>query len=99
MDRSKVAAAAAELDRPITFVRPDALAGADVAGALVLVDLGRPGAVEAIASLRAAGGAARIVAFGSHVDRELLDAARAAGADDVLARSAFFSSLATVLAP
>jgi hypothetical protein len=37
------------------------------------------------------------VGFGSHVDRELLEAARAAGCDQVLARSAFFSRLQQIL--
>jgi len=98
MDRSKVSAAAGALGRDITFVGPGALADADVAGALVLADLGRPGVVDAIASISAAGHAARIIGFGSHVDRDLLDAARSAGATEVLARSVFFSTLATLLA-
>lgn len=58
---------------------------------LVLVDLGQgsgdlPGTVTAI---RAAAPQARIVAFGAHVDEAALEAARAAGCDDVLTRGQF----------
>jgi len=99
MDRSKVAAAAAAAGREVTFVSPGALASAAVAGALVLVDLARPGAIAAIRSLRAADHAGRIVAFGSHVDRALLDDAREAGCDEVLPRSAFSAGLAALVEP
>jgi DNA-binding NarL/FixJ family response regulator len=92
MDRSKVAAAAPD----VSFVAtPGALAGAAAAGDVAVVDLGRPGAVEALPALVATG--ARVVAFGSHVERETLDAARAAGCDEVLPRSRFFGSLPELL--
>ncbi len=74
MDRSRVSAAvpgAAFLPTPAALL--EAAPGADV----VLVDLGRPGAVEALPDLVATG--ARVVAFGSHVDRATLEAARTAG--------------------
>jgi hypothetical protein len=38
-----------------------------------------------------------VVAFGSHLDREALQAARSAGADRVLARSAFVRELQPLL--
>lgn len=38
-----------------------------------------------------------LIAFGSHMERELLQAARAAGADRVLARSGFVRELPTLL--
>jgi CheY-like chemotaxis protein len=41
---------------------------------------------------------ARIVAFVSHVRQDAIEAARAAGADRVLARSAFVRELPTILA-
>jgi hypothetical protein len=66
----------------------DAAAGAD----LVIVDLGRPGVLEVLSGIDAP-----TVGFGSHVDRDLLQAARAAGCDQVLARSAFFSRLDQIL--
>ena len=66
---------------------------------VVAVDLSRPDAVAAIARLRSAGSAARVVAYGSHVDRAGLEEARAAGADEVLARSEFFADVESALAP
>ncbi len=105
MDRSKVSAAAEAGDQAVRFVGSAHLlaATADEAGAtLVVVDLSRTGSLDAIRELaarrRATGGRCRIVAFGSHVDRELLDEAAGAGCDQVLARSQFFASLADVLA-
>ena len=87
MDRSKVAAAG-----DVTFVaRPADLAG--VAADVAVVDLSRPGALEALAPLAGV----RTIGFGSHVDRALLDAARAAGCDEVLPRSAFFARLPELL--
>ncbi|HZD67221.1 MAG TPA: hypothetical protein VE152_14080, partial [Acidimicrobiales bacterium] len=63
--------------------------GADV----VVVDLSAPGALAVPDGLEGV----RTVGFGSHVDRELLRAARDAGYDQVLARSAFFSGLPRLL--
>lgn len=89
MDRSKVAAA-----RPdVRFVaRAEDLA--DVAADLVVIDLGRPGAVDVLARLRAT----RTIGFASHIDRVTLDAARAAGCEAV-ARSVFFGRLAELVGP
>ena len=81
MDRSKVHSAV----EGVTFARdPAAAAGADV----VIVDLAR--FADKVAELRAKAPHARIVAFGPHVDDELLQHARDAGADAVLPRSQFF---------
>jgi DNA-binding NarL/FixJ family response regulator len=81
MDRSKVESAV----DGVSFARdPAAAAAADV----IVVDLARFG--NAVGAIRAAAPDARIVAFGPHVDDELLERARAAGADTVLARSLFF---------
>jgi len=88
MDRSKVAAVA----RTARFVgSPADLAPACGPGDVVVVDLGRPGVLDVLPSLAATG--ARVIGFGSHVDRPLLDAARAAGCAEVMARSAFFARL------
>ena len=84
---------------------PEAVAAAGP-GVVVVVDLGRPGALDAVATVRAAdpgpsagpGRAVRIIGFGSHVDRELLAAGLTAGCDDSLPRSAFFGRLAEILA-
>jgi len=88
MDRSRLAPAVAD----VVFARePGAAAGATV----VVVDLARYGA--RLAEIRAAAPAARIVAFGSHVDRDALGGAEAAGADAVLPRSRFFQDPAAAL--
>jgi DNA-binding NarL/FixJ family response regulator len=65
----------------------------------VLVDLGM-GTDEAVAAIRALKRMSEppiVVAWGSHVDAEALEAARAAGADRVLARSAFTRRLPDLL--
>lgn len=90
MDRSKVAAAAAE----VSFVgSPAGLAAAAQGADLVVVDLTRPGVLDAVAGI-----GARVVAFANHTERDLMDAARAAGCETVLARSAFFSRIGDLLA-
>lgn len=87
MDQSRVRAGVPD----VVFARdPAKTAGADV----VVVDLARFG--DRIAEVRAHTGG-RIVAFGSHVDHDAFAAARAAGADAVLARSRFFADPAAAL--
>jgi DNA-binding NarL/FixJ family response regulator len=96
MDRSRITSAVRAVpDVEVTFVAsPDALVG--LAGVTVaLVDLSKRGALDALPAIVASG--ARVVAYGSHVDRSLLDAARAAGVHDVLPRSAFFARLPSLL--
>jgi len=60
---------------------------------LVVVDLHNPGfdVSVLIPPIKAVG--ARVVAYGSHVDAARLKAARQAGCDEVLPRSAFFDGL------
>jgi len=87
MDRSKVAAAG-----DVTFVnRPDALAG--VEADLVVVDLMRPGVLEAVSGL-----SGRVIGFARHTEPALMAAAHAAGCDVVLPRSSFFAQLDELLA-
>lgn len=87
MDRSKVGAAAPGA----TFVTNAAGLAAAAEGAdVVVVDLSRPGVLDALPL------PARVVGFASHVDRETLAAAAARGAE-VLARSAFFRDVGAVL--
>ena len=93
MDRSKVSAAGP----PVAFVTsPAALVEAARSADVVVVDLGRPGVVEHLPAVVATG--VRVVAFGSHVEREVLDAARAAGCAEVLPRSRFCASIPELLA-
>lgn len=83
MDRSKLSAA-------IPGVQFQLADDAEV----VIVDLAR---APAIAAIRASHPNTRIVAYGSHVDQDAMEAARAAGADDVLPRSKFFRDPAATL--
>jgi DNA-binding NarL/FixJ family response regulator len=92
MDRSRVTAAAPGVEVVAT---PAALPAAGADADVVVVDLGRPGVLDALPVL--AGGRARVVGFAAHVDRATLDAARAAGCDEVLPRSAFFRGLPELL--
>lgn len=91
MDRSKVASAPAD----VTFVsRPADLATkvAEVGADLVVVDLTRPGVVDELTGVDAT-----VIGFANHTNREAMDAALAAGADQVMARSAFFARLDDLL--
>ena len=85
MDRSRISAARPE----VSFLRgPAELAGLgehDVA----LVDLARPGVIEALGGCRAL-----LIGFVAHVDEVTASAATAAGVAEVLARSVFFRRLA-----
>ena len=87
MDRSRFGGIDVEF-----VASPAALADADAD--VVVVDLSRPGVLEAVGRLEGV----RTIGFGSHVDRELLAAAKAAGCDEVLARSEFFRRLGELLA-
>ena len=94
MDRSKVAAAADALGAELVVVAgAAALTAAAVGADVVVIDLGRPGVLDALADLRGA----RTVGFASHVDADLLREARKAGCGRVLARSAFFGNPAGFL--
>ncbi len=89
MDRSKVKAAAPDA----TFVPdPSALTAAAADADLVVVDLTRPGVVEVMPSIEG-----RVIGFANHTARQLMDDASAAGCDEVMARSAFFSRLGDLL--
>ena len=90
MDRSRITATGAA----VTFAAsPAGLVAAGGAGPdLVVVDLARPGVLEVIGRV-----GVPVIGFASHVDRELLASARAAGCATVLARSAFFARLGELL--
>jgi len=97
---SKLRAAASAATHPIVFVRKRAevmAAMREHRPSLVIIDLDRDALdpVGAIGEIRAASefAAAKIVGFGSHVNTERLQAARAAGCDRPMARSAFVMAL------
>jgi CheY-like chemotaxis protein len=95
---SRIRAAAQLAGVSAVFVRSATELAARAAQAdLILLDLDTRwlDAPASIAALKADGatGSVPIVAFGPHVDGDALLAARAAGADRVLARSAFVNAL------
>ena len=92
LDRSKLAAAGG-----VSFVaRPAELARRAAPGDVVVVDLGRPGVLEALPEVVATG--ARVIGFGAHVEGATLEAAAATGCE-AMPRSRFFRSLGALLAP
>jgi CheY-like chemotaxis protein len=102
LSRIREAARGAGVDvRPVRTAAA-LLEAAQAGAALVLVDADsdRLRAGEAIAALRAAPGAlpVPVIAFFSHVHAGRAEAARAAGASRVLARSAFVQELPGLLA-
>ncbi|MDB5298112.1 MAG: hypothetical protein JWO31_4095 [Phycisphaerales bacterium] len=93
---SRISAVAAGNGAPIVTVRdPGKLSGA--AGARLIVDLNLEGAIPAAAAWRAAAPGREVVGFVSHVDADTAKAARAAGVDQVLARSRFVEVLPILL--
>ena len=79
---------------------PNQLAGSITADCgLVCIDLGLSGLdlPAVVAAIRAAARAAKIVAFGPHVDDALLASAKAAGCDLVLPRSQFHKQYVELL--
>lgn len=103
--RSKIRATAKHVNAEIVFVQaPDEILAHARAlkPALVIIDLNSPKAdpVNTIAALKADAETAgiRTIGFASHVHADLIAAARNAGADQVLPRSAFAGTLAEILA-
>ncbi len=100
---TKLSATATAVGTTVTIVRTLEELGGQLDSAaveLVIVDLsaGRDDPLEAIALARAAAPTVRIVAFGPHVEGDLMNGARQRGADTVLARSAFVRKLPELLA-
>ena len=92
---AKVSSTGAALNVPIRVVRT--VADLAPGASLLLVDLDADGAVDAIDRCRTMVPTPRIVAFGPHVRADLFTVARDAGADEVLARSAFVTRLPQLL--
>ena len=89
--------AAVKVVRSIEKLQERLNSGAD---SLVIVDLNAEGidVIDAIKLCRAAAHRPRTMAYASHVQADLIGAARAAGADEVMARSAFAARLPDLLA-
>ena len=104
MFRSKIKSTAAGLGVSVAFAgsRDAALAAMRAElPALLILDLNNP-RIDPIGTLTAmkhdaAFASVRTVGFVSHVDTDTIDAARAAGVDEVLARSAFAAALPNLL--
>ena len=101
---SKIRTTAKQAGVDVTFVRTPAEIVEQVRARrppLVIVDLNceKCAPIETIAAIKSDPDLAstRAIGFVSHVDAVLIDAARRAGADDVMARSAFAGSLAEIL--
>ncbi len=96
MDRSRLDAAGRAVGTPMVFVSdpselPAAIQAIDAS--LVIVDLSAPDALDAVAGARDI----RTIGFCSHVERALLQSAKDAGCDEVMARSAMFRHLVELL--
>jgi PleD family two-component response regulator len=106
MFTSKIKTTASQLGAAVTFAR-----SADAAlnemrkapPALVILDLNNPRTrpLAIVESMKADPALASVPTLGyvSHVDTATIDAAREAGVGEILARSAFASRLADILAP
>ena len=92
---SKITSTGEAVNVPVRVVR--SVSDLSPGAALLLVDLEADGAIEAIERCRTMLPTPRIVAFGPHVRDDLFTAARKAGADEVLARSAFVTRLTALL--
>ena len=102
---SKIRATAKQVGVPVTFARSSAAALEEMrkeAPALVIFDLDNPRTepLGIIAAMKQAGplSAVPTLGFVSHVKVDLIQAARDAGIDDVLPRSAFAGQLPDILA-
>jgi len=102
--RSKIRAVAKHVNAEIAFAQTPEEILAQARGAkpaLVIFDLNsqKSDPVVTIAALKAdpALAGVRTIAFASHVHVDLIEAARAAGADQVMPRSQFAGNLADIL--
>ena len=96
MDRSRLGGLGGPGEVDLVHVRAASELGDAVTAAptaLVVVDLARPGVLDALR----AGLGVRVVGFASHVDTDLIAAAEAAGCTEVLPRSRFFARLPDLL--
>ncbi len=104
MFTSKIRTTASGLGVPVAFARSSATALEQMrtaAPALVILDLNNPRTdpLGTLAAMRRDAALAGIPTLGyvSHVDTATIEAARAAGIGEVLARSAFTTQLAAIL--
>src|SRR5512146_2546941 len=89
--RAGVSIAWAPRDRPLADGLREGAADA------VLMDLGEPGAIDALRALRSERPGVRVTAFAGHLRTDLIDEARSLGAE-VLTRGQLSAALVDVLA-
>jgi hypothetical protein len=97
--RSRIQAAAERLGVAIRVAprgAPLSEAARDLGAGTALVDLGEPGVLDEIRRVKQAG-AVRVVGFLGHLQVDLAEAARDAGADEVLSRGELAQRLDDVL--
>ena len=92
---SRITAAAQSAGVGFKVVR-DAAKLAGQPGRRLIVDLNQDGAVDAAAAWKTASGG-EVIGFVSHVDGATITQARAAGLDQILARSAFVQQLPSLV--
>jgi CheY-like chemotaxis protein len=104
MFTSKIKTAASQLGVAVTFARSADAALAEMrktAPSLVILDLNNPrtSPLGIVAELKndPALASTRTIGFASHVQVDVINAARQAGVDEVMARSAFVQNLAAIL--
>jgi PleD family two-component response regulator len=104
MFTSKIKAAAGQLGRPVKFVRSSSAALEEMRKSqpsLVIFDLNnaRIDPLGTVAAMKADAALASIPTLGyaSHVQTDVIEAARKAGVDEVLARSAFAAGIGEIL--
>jgi DNA-binding NarL/FixJ family response regulator len=100
---TKITSTAKDVGAPVKIVRTLEQLKSRLASAtdsIIIIDLNADGvdALEAVGVCAAAVHHPRIIAFASHVQAELINSAREAGADEVMPRSAFVSKLPAILA-
>lgn len=98
MFATRIEDVAKHLGYPVEFLKPEDDAGAvivRVSPSLVVVALDAPRSMETIEAGKKAG--TRVLAFGSHKNVELMRAAKAAGCDQVVARSQMAADLPNLL--
>ena len=97
--RSKIQAAAERLKVELRLAPrgvPLSQAARDLGSGTALVDLGEAGALDEIRRVKAEG-KVRVIGFLGHLQTDLMEAAREAGADEVLSRGQLASTLDDVL--
>lgn len=106
MFMSKIKTAAGQLGVAVTFARSADAALAEMRKSppsLVILDLNnaRTSPLSIVAAMKQdpALSSIRTVGYASHVQVDVISAARQAGVDDVMARSAFTQHLAEILSP